>query len=333
MTAAAATAFLLLTGRVRSVERLSPSFVRIALGGPGFEHLGPDRPTYDQRVKLLIPSQGHGIPSSVMTADNWYAAWLALPEVERGHVRTYTARLVRGEGEGRELVIDFVLHGTDGTVASDDHVGTGHGAAGPAAAWAAAAQPGDEIGVLAPRRGLEAHYGGIEFAPGDADHHLVLVADETALPALASILEALPDDAEGCAVIEVPAAADFLDVGGPAGVERHWIARGNRPRGAASIARVRRVFGIDDPGPAVERSVDPDEEEIWETIIFSSSGESDVVPDHEATPRLGPDQTYAWVAGDSDTVKAVRRLLVGELGLPRHQVAFMGYWKEGRPQL
>lgn len=322
MTTTAVNPALLLTAVVRRVERLSPSFVRIRFGGDDFEHLGPEGPTLDQRVKLLIPSTGHGVPR--LDPDGWYAAWLALPEHERGHVRTYTARAVEGEGDDRQLVVDFVLHGPDGH---------GGAPAGPAGSWAEEATVGDEIGLLAPRRGHERSFGGIEFAPADA-RRLVLVADETAVPALGSIAEALPADADGIAVVEVPDATDFLDVRFPPGIEAHWIARGDRGRGSQTLATLRSCLRLDTEGrapnelPSLGRSADLDDD-VWETAMYSSSGDDVTVSLQEAA-LLGPDDTYAWVAGDSDTVKACRRLLVGEGGMPRHQVAFMGYWKQGR---
>ena len=324
MTTTAVNPVLLLTGVVRRVERLSPSFVRIRLGGEGFEHLGPEGPTFDQRVKLVVPSPGHPVPTQRVDPDNWYAGWLALPEEERGHVRTYTARAVEGEGQDRQLVVDFVLHGPDDL---------GGVAAGPAGTWAAHATVGDEVGLLAPRRGHERGFGGIEFSPGSA-RRLVFVADETALPALASIVETLPDGTQGVAVIEVPDATDFLDVRFPAGIAAHWVARGDRRRGDQTIALLRECLRLDTDGrtvadlPSLGLAADLDED-VWETPVYSSSGD-DVTAPHEAAARLGPEDTYAWVAGDSDTVKACRRLLVGEGGMPRHQVAFMGYWKQGR---
>lgn len=322
MTTTTVSPVLLLTAVVRRVDRLSPSFVRIRFGGRGFEHLGPEGPTLDQRVKLLIPAAGRSVPTALLDAESWYAGWLALPEAERGHIRTYTARAVEGEGEERQLVVDVVLHGPDA-----------HGAgAGPAGTWAARAAVGDEIGLLAPRRGHERSFGGIEFAPGAA-RRLVCVADETAVPALASILESLPDDTTGVAVIEVPDATDFLDVHIPAGIEAHWIARGGRARGEQTLALLRECLRLDTDGrtvadlPSLGRA-DLDDD-VWETPVYSSSGD-DVTAAADEPRTLGPDDTYAWVAGDSDTVKACRRLLVGEGGMPRSQVAFMGYWKQGR---
>jgi NADPH-dependent ferric siderophore reductase len=331
VTTTAVSPVLLLTAVVRRVERLSPSFVRIRLGGNGFEHLGPEGPTLDQRVKLLIPSPGRPAPSALLDPDGWYAAWLALPEADRGHLRTYTARGVEGEGDDRQLVVDFVLHG-HGPLGAANPLGAAGAAAGPAGTWAARAAVGDEVGLLAPRRGHEHAFGGIEFDPGAAGR-LLLVADETALPALASIVESLPACTRGVAVVEVPDATDFLDVRFPAGIERHWIARGGRPRGEQTLAVLRECLDLH-PERAVAdaSSLGPSadlDDAVWETPAHSSSGD-DVTASRRARPRPGDRDTYAWVAGDSDTVKACRRLLVGEGGMPRPQVAFMGYWKQGR---
>jgi NADPH-dependent ferric siderophore reductase len=112
------------------------------------------------------------------------------------------------------------------------------------------------------------------------------------------------------------------------------VARGDRPRGEQTIALLRECLRLDTDGrsvadlPSLGVAADLDED-VWETPVYSSSGD-EVTASPDAAPLLGPEDTYAWVAGDSDTVKACRRLLVGEGRMPRHQVAFMGYWKQGR---
>jgi NADPH-dependent ferric siderophore reductase len=39
---------------------------------------------------------------------------------------------------------------------------------------------------------------------------------------------------------------------------------------------------------------------------------------------------YAWIAGESAAVMAIRRFLINEQGLARQQLTLMGYWKLGR---
>ncbi|TDC76340.1 siderophore-interacting protein [Micromonospora sp. KC606] len=45
--------------------------------------------------------------------------------------------------------------------------------------------------------------------------------------------------------------------------------------------------------------------------------------------RLPDGLPYAWMAGESTTVRALRRHLVAERGLDRRRVTFSGYWRRG----
>jgi len=108
---------------------------------------------------------------------------------ERGNAisRDYTPLAFRAEGpDGPELDIDFVLHGDEG----------------PASAWAASAGPGDEIGVAGPR--------GSVLAPTGIDD-AVLVADETALPAVRRWLDALAVPVTVLLTLADEAARGYLD--------------------------------------------------------------------------------------------------------------------------
>ena len=44
------------------MERLSPSFVRVELGGPALAEFGVDGPLYDQRIKLVFPNDAGRAP-------------------------------------------------------------------------------------------------------------------------------------------------------------------------------------------------------------------------------------------------------------------------------
>ncbi|MEP9382210.1 siderophore-interacting protein [Nocardioides sp. KR10-350] len=283
---------------VRSVERLSPSYVRVELGGDELAEFGTDGPTYDQRIKLVFPGPA-GLP--VLGQDTWWQEFCALPEEGRGHVRTYTIREVRGSVEAPTIVVDFVLH---------------PGAHGPGSGWAETAAVGDELLTVVPRRGQL--FGGIEWSPGDAER-LLLVADETAVPAVCSILGSLPDDAAGTAFLEVPDAADVQKVCAPAGIDVQWLPRHGAPVGSLALGAVGGLLGFSAPAEVpASGEVDPN---LWETPTYSSSGEA-------LDPGRG-DGRYAWIAGESGMVTALRRHLVKEVGLPRQQVAFMGYWRHG----
>ncbi|WP_374457029.1 siderophore-interacting protein [Nocardioides sp.] len=291
---------------VVSVERISPTFVRIELGGPELADFGVDGPRYDQRIKLIFPDPVTGGRTSTEGADeSWFGTWLERPASERGHMRTYTIRDVRGSGEQTTFVVDMVLH-LEGDLV------------GPGSTWASTAAAGDRLVVLAPRRGFP--YGGIEFTPPPAAD-LLLVGDETAVPAICTVLEQLPDDARGIAFLEVPHAADVQDVRRPAGVEVVWLAREGEELGAGLHDAVVAHLGI--PGAIVEVAAEEVDPDLWETPFYSSSGE-------EVSGDLnGVGGTYAWIAGESKVVTGLRRHLVNELGFDRSQVAFMGYWRRG----
>jgi len=286
---------------VRSVERLSPSFVRLELGGDDLADFGVDGPFYDQRIKLLFPGPSGRLPE--LRIESWWEDFLALPEPDRGAIRTYTVAGVRGEGIETTMLVDFVLH---------------PGAHGPGSAWAAEAGVGDELLTVVPKRGE--HFGGIEFEPGDA-RRIMLVGDETALPAIAQIVRELPASVTGSVFIEVPCAEDVQPLEAPPMMEIFWLPRDGRPVGAPVAEAVGSFLGFA-PTPAPEDDVDPD---VWETPTYSSSGE--LLPPGDVAPA--GDGRYAWIAGESGMVTTLRRHLVNDLGLPRNQVAFMGYWREG----
>jgi NADPH-dependent ferric siderophore reductase len=298
---------------VVSVERLSPSFVRVELGGPVLAEFGVDGPLYDQRIKLVFPNDAGNLPSFEGADDSWWDTWLRIPEPERGHMRTYTVRAVRGAGADTRIVVDLVLHPADGEP-------------GPGSAWAERASVGDRLVMIAPRRGVE--YGGIEFAPGTA-RELLLVADETAVPAVCSVLEDLDDDACGTALLEVPVSGDASALAAqaaPPNVEVVWLPRDGAPLGSLLDAHVRRRLGVGGGAAAAAEDVEVDPD-LWETPRYSSSGEDVDVP--VTTVGHDLDGLYAWIAGESKVVTGLRRLLVRELGMDRRQVAFMGYWRRG----
>ncbi|MEU8300038.1 siderophore-interacting protein [Micromonospora sp. NPDC048909] len=56
---------------------------------------------------------------------------------------------------------------------------------------------------------------------------------------------------------------------------------------------------------------------------------SGLLVDAVRAARLPAGTPYAWVAGESSMVRAVRRHLVGERGLDRRRVTFSGYWRQG----
>jgi NADPH-dependent ferric siderophore reductase len=144
-------------------------------------------------------------------------------------------RDVLDEGDNHLLVVDLVVHE--------------QGPQGPACRWALNAGPGDEIQVIAPRRrGLE--YGGTEFAPGQ-HHRLLLIGDETALPALTRILADLEPGFSGHVFVEVPSTEDALDVDVPDGFAITWLTRNGADHGRPLVEEVRRHLGLGSLDPHV----------------------------------------------------------------------------------
>jgi len=196
----------LLVLEVLATRRISPSFVRVTLGGRDIDRFRPMG--FDQWFRLFIPVAEDSLerlPQKLSTLA--YLKFLTISKTSRPVLRNYTVRDFRDDGpQGPELDVDLVLHGDDA-----------HGTAGPASTWARTCAPGDVVAVLDE---------GISFAPDPALGHVVLVADETGLPAVAGILRSLPADTTGTVVVEIPTDDDRQDLDAPAGVDVRWVVRG-----------------------------------------------------------------------------------------------------------
>lgn len=310
-TTLAPSPFVVARTRVLAVDRVSPTFARVTFGGDAIAEFGTPGQTLDQRIKFIFPADGHGLPvldpETAAESGGWYSAWLAIPEDERGSMRTYSIRDLDVDETGTRLVVDFVLH-------------LAPGATGPASRWASAATAGDELIVIGPRRGRAENWGGIEYTPGNAGT-ILLAGDETAAPAIARILEDVGRDVVGTAFIEVPAAEDVLSISAPSGVEVRWLVRGAAAHGEVLIPTVLAHLG-DVVQEVVIEDADT-ENPLWETPVHSGLGES---LEPSGTPHS---DSYFWIAGESGVVTTLRRHLVKDLGVDRSQVAFMGYWRHG----
>jgi NADPH-dependent ferric siderophore reductase len=191
--------------QVRRSERITPRMVRVTLAGDelaGFGGEGPDR-----RIKMFFPVAGQERPA-VPRATSGGPLWPA--GEPRPAIRTYTVR--RFDAAASELDVDFVLH-------------EGHG---PAAAWARDAQPGAWVGVSEP---------GGRYEPDLAADFHVVIGDETALPAIATVLDALPAGVPALAFLEVADAAEEQHL--PGAARLHWVHRGDAEPGAPLAAAVR----------------------------------------------------------------------------------------------
>ncbi|MCW5951358.1 MAG: siderophore-interacting protein [Propionibacteriaceae bacterium] len=315
-------ASVLVRASVDRVERLTPAFTRVWFAGPELAGFGTPGETFDQRIKIIFPS-GSGRLPDLAFSENWWEEWQAIPEEERGVMRTYSIRDLVGGGDDARVVVDFVLHLADGQT-------------GPASRWANTASVGDQVLLFGPTRGEIG--GGVEFRPSGA-RRILLAGDETAAPAISRILLDLEPGLTGDAFIEVPSEADILTQEVPLGFEVHWLPRDVQQRSLRSLGTSEPRRGVEPASqfgsrliPAVVehlgihphgRIQDADTEfPVWETPIFSSLGE-------ELEGGNGVPDLYVWIAGESGVVTTLRRHLVREAGLARSQVAFMGYWRQG----
>jgi NADPH-dependent ferric siderophore reductase len=183
--------------------RLSPTMTRVTVGGDSLRDFASGG--LDQRVKLLLPQDGQDAPVLPgVRGDGWYQSYLAQPAQERAIMRTYTVRAVRPEA--RELDIDFALHGDTG----------------PASRWATRTEPGDRLALWGSR---VADNGGLDFRPTSDAKWLLITGDETALPAIGGILEALPAGRPTQVFLEVPDPADRQNLHTEAEVEITWLIR------------------------------------------------------------------------------------------------------------
>jgi NADPH-dependent ferric siderophore reductase len=195
----------LLTLHVVRREQLSPHFVRVTLGGGDIERfrfMG-----FDQWFRLFIPVAKDSLDSLSRLPRKLdlisYAKYLTIAKAVRPVLRNYSVRAYRPEVP--ELDLDVVIHGSPGD-----------GGAGPGATWALSCVAGDPVGLLDE---------GIGFTPDPAITRVLLVADESGLPAAAGILASLPEHVTGRAVLEVPSEEDCQKLEAPPGVELTWLPR------------------------------------------------------------------------------------------------------------
>jgi iron complex transport system ATP-binding protein len=277
---------------ISRVQDVTPLFRRITFAGPALDRFGVPGPALDLRIKLLLPVPGHSLPRpgtpDGQLYEGWYQDWLRSEQPGRGFIRSYTVRALRPTPAGRELDVDFVIHPGGGN----------HDA--PGSDWARAAIPGTRAVIIGPDTNAitgttRRSETGIRWDPQGA-RHVLLAGDETALPAIRSILETLPADVTGHAFLEVPNRNDFQDINTGSAVRITWLARNpsGAPRGDLLAEAVRAV--------------------------------------HQAKPsgQMGAQATYAWVAAEAGTVMRLRRYLVNHVGLDPKESEFRAYWSLGK---
>lgn len=194
------------TIEVSRTEALGPRMRRVVLSGPALE--GFPVPLPGASVRLLVPSPG----ADGLVLPVWNGNEFLLPDGRRPALRTFTPRHV--DPESGDLAVDVVLHG-----------------GGVASGWAATVEPGAACAVSGPGRG---------YSVDAAASGFVLVGDETALPAIAQLLEAIPTPAPVRVHVEVaaPEGRIALPDHPRATVDWHDLTDTADP-GAAMVAAVR----------------------------------------------------------------------------------------------
>lgn len=238
-------------------KQVTPNMLRVTLGGDGMASFPQDQES--AYVKLIFPIDGH--------------------DKDRVLRRTYTVRHDRMTDQGREIDLDFVMHG-DGSDHND------HG--GPASNWAVNCTPGDVIMVGGP--------GPKKLVDPTADWFLI-VGDMTALPAVSVNLETLGSDARGHAVIEVRSEADIQSIRKPDNITIEWVINphpGEAPNALVDVVR-KLPWGTGRPS-------------VWAACEFSAMKE--LRSYFREDRNLGRDDLYIssyWKLGmNEDTHKALK---------------------------
>ena len=243
--------------------------VRVVLGGNHFDTFVPSKFT-DSYVKLVFVPDDVDVATlpQLLTLDSF----ADLPPAKKPPVRTITVRHV--DVAARELTLDIVVHGE-------------HGIAG---AWAGAAQPGQPIYLMGPSGA---------YAPDPAADWHLLAGDESALPAIAAALEALPPDAVGKAFIEVAGPQDEIPLTAPENVAVSWVYRGGR----ADLVPEDRAG---DFAPLIEA--------VTTTLWL-------------------PGQVHVFIHGEAQTVMHnLRPYIRKERGVDAKWASISGYWRRGRTE-
>ncbi|WP_404430439.1 siderophore-interacting protein [Microbacterium lacus] len=261
---------------VLRTERLSAHWMRVTLGGGEIDDFRPMG--YDQWFRIFLPLGGdEGLERLPAKAHKLfgYLRYLRIPDGMRPVMRNYSVRAYRAAtaDAAAEIDVDFVLHGS-----------AEEGTAGPASRWAETCTPGESVVIIDE---------GLAFNPERGTDRVLLVADETGLPAIASICASLGADAAGLVIVEVPAAEDALEFERPAGVEVRWIIRHHDDK--------------------------PGEPALAALTALGALGA------HE----LPTGEYHAYIVGEQALPTGARRHLIAERGLSKDQVSFCGYWRVG----
>ncbi len=246
--------------RVVSVANVTPLMRRIVFHGHDIARFASG----GLHVRLLFPPAGITPPQWPVNGEDGRPKWpqgSAKPEA-----RVYTIRFI--DIDKGEVTIDMLLHGD----------GENHPA--PGAGFAQDARPGDIIGMTGP-------FGGTL----PEARRYILLGDETALPAIGRMLEAMPTTTEVSVFVEVSGPEEEQDLPSSAHVTPCWLHRNgtdtNRPHALASA--IRSHPWLDDGG---------------------------------VTP-------FIWAGCEQAQARDIRQFVLKEAGLARETCSITAYWRQG----
>ena len=174
---------------VARTERRTPHLVRVTLSGPPLHRF--EAPLPAGSVRLLIPDA----PGAELVLPAWDGNAFRHLDGRRPVVRTLTP--LRHDPDLGELDVDVVLHER-----------------GPLSAWAAAAQPGDPAALSGPGRGYAIDPDAVAF---------VLAGDESAIPAIGLLADALPPAVRATVIVEVSHPDARLILTDRTDVDVRWV--------------------------------------------------------------------------------------------------------------
>ncbi|MEO3976452.1 siderophore-interacting protein [Streptomyces sp. CAU 1734] len=195
---------------VLRVTDVTPGMRRVTLGGPqlhAFRNNGHDLPAlrtdgFDDHVKFFF-AEGDNPP--VLPGQN--VSSLDWPEDARPIAKDYTP--VRFDPEAGEIDFDFVRH--EGGIASS---------------WAERAEPGEVTWIAGPKMS-HSHPEGVDW--------LLVIGDETALPAIGRWLAEMPAGTRARVFIEVGEDSHRQPLPTAADAEITWLSRAGAPAGTTTL--------------------------------------------------------------------------------------------------
>ncbi|MYR98519.1 MULTISPECIES: siderophore-interacting protein [unclassified Streptomyces] len=203
---------------VRRVHEVTPRMRRVVLGGDelaGFTRDGTGHPAFvapgfDDHIKLIFAADGDvraALPAQLPYGIEWTPS-------EHRLTRDYTPRRV--DLDAGELHLDFVVHGE-----------------GPAEAWSASAREGDELWFVGPKSSLR--------LPDGLDW-ILLIGDETALPAIGRFLDERPLEATAHVLVTVSDDAARQELALRDGDTVTWVV--SEPGDAAALEAAVRALPV-----------------------------------------------------------------------------------------